>query len=169
MTERVKGFLLGEVTDLADPKNQGRVRAKLKSRPGEPVSQWAPIARPLASGGFGLFWQPVVGDAVILGFEEGILERPYVVGAIYTGDNAPPVTEEKQRVIRSESGHEIMLDDTEGAETIVITDKTGSTITMESTGVTIETSGDLTLKGTNINIEASAQLTGKGSPVHLNP
>ncbi|ARE41825.1 hypothetical protein RGUI_3684 [Rhodovulum sp. P5] len=169
MTDRVRGFLLGEVTDVDDPQGLGRIRAKLKSRPGEPVCQWAPVARPLASGGFGLFWQPVAGDMVVLGFEEGVIERPYVVGAIFTGDNTPPVTEVKQRVIRSESGHEIMLDDTEGSETIVITDKTGSTITMEASGVTIETQGDLTLKGTNVTIEASAQLTGKGNPIHLNP
>ena len=165
----MKGFLLGEVTDVEDPRGLGRIRAIFKSRPGEPSSQWAPIARPLASGGFGLFWQPVVGDIVVLGFEEGMIERPYVVGAIFTGDNTPPVTDVKQRVIRSESGHEILLDDTAGSETIVITDKSGSTLTMEASGVTIETSGDLTLKGTNVNIEATAQLTGKGNPIHLNP
>jgi len=169
MTERVYGLLLGEVTDLADPKDLGRIKAKMVSRPGEPISQWAPIARPLASGGFGLFWQPIEGDMVLLGFEEGVIERPYVVGSIHTGDNTPPVTEHAQRAIRSESGHEIMLNDTSGSEAVIITDAGGSTITMNTEGITIETQGDLVLKGTNVTVEATAQLTGKGNPIHLNP
>ena len=169
MSAKVTGFLLGKVDDVDDPEKLGRIRAKLQSRPGEPLSQWAPIARSLASGEFGLFWQPEPGAMVLLGFEEGSLDRPYVVGSIFTGDNKPPVTENKQRVIRTESGHEIMLDDTSGSEAIVITDAGGSTVTMEASGVTIETSGDLTLKGTNVNIEASAQLTAKGAPIHMNP
>jgi uncharacterized protein involved in type VI secretion and phage assembly len=169
MSARISGLVLAEVVAMDDPENLGRVRVRFPARPGEAESQWAPIARPLASGGFGLWFPPAEGDMVLVSFEDGRIERPYVLGAIYTGDTPPPVTELKQRMIQTESGHKITFDDTVGSEAITIADANGNTITMEAAGVTIESAADLTIKGVNITIEASAQLTGKGNPIHLNP
>lgn len=169
MSALARGLMLGEVIDGEDPEKQGRVKVSFATRPGSTESQWAPIVRPLASGGFGLWFQPVTGDTVLVAFEDGCIERPYVLGAIFTGDNAPPVTDAKQRVIRSESGHEIMLDDTAGSETLTIKDASDNVLTMTSSGITLESAADVTIKGVNVTIEAQSQLTGKGSPIHLNP
>jgi uncharacterized protein involved in type VI secretion and phage assembly len=166
---RVHGLVLAEVLAGDDPSKQGRVKLRLVARPGDAESQWAPIARPLASGGFGLWFQPAEGDIVVVGFEDGRIERPYVLGAIFTGDNDPPVAENKQRMIRSEAGHQIVLDDTSGSEAVVIRDRNDNVLTMDSTGITIESTSDVTIKGVNVTIEAQAQLTGVGSPIHLNP
>lgn len=167
--DRVQGLVLGEVIDVDDPEGLGRVKLRLLARSAEAESQWAPIARPLASGGFGLWFPPVVGDVVVAGFEDGRIERPYVLGAIFTGDNQPPSAEAQERVLRTESGHQISLIDTPGSEAVKIEDKAGNTITMEAQGVTIESKTTLTLKGVNVSIEAQAQLTAKGAPIHLNP
>lgn len=166
---RINGLVLGEVADTDDPEGLGRVQVRFPSRPGDATSFWAPIARPLASGGFGFWFPPVVGDVVLVGFEDGRIERPYLLGAIFTGDNAPPSTELQQRVVRTESGHTLTFDDRSGSEAITIEDAHGNTVTMEAAGVTIESKSDLTLKAVNITIEAQAQLTGKGAPIHLNP
>ena len=169
MPGRVNGVVLGEVLDIEDPEGQGRVKLGFVTRPGAAESQWAPILRPLASNGFGLWFQPELGDMVLVGFEDGCIERPYVLGAIFTGDNAPPDAEAAQRVIRSRSGHQIMLDDTDGSEAVTITDASDNVITMDSSGISIESAADITIKGVNVTIEAQAQLTGTGSPIHLNP
>jgi uncharacterized protein involved in type VI secretion and phage assembly len=166
---RVNGLVLGEVVDAEDPEGLGRVTVRFLSRPGDAESFWAPILRPLASGGFGFWFPPVVGDVVLVGFEDGMVERPYVLGAIYTGDNQPPSTELQERTIRTESGHTLTFDDRRGSEAIKIEDANGNVVTMEAAGVTIESQSDLTLKAVNITIEAQAQLTGKGAPIHLNP
>jgi phage baseplate assembly protein V len=168
MTSAIPGIILGEIVDVDDPLKLGRVRVRFPSR-GEAESQWAPIARPLASGGFGLWFPPVVSDVVIVAFEEGRMERPYVLGAIYTGDNKPPADDNKQRLIQSESGHKILLDDTSGSESILIEDMNGNTLKMEQAGITIQSKKDVTIKGINVTIEASAQLTAKGAPIHMNP
>jgi uncharacterized protein involved in type VI secretion and phage assembly len=167
--DRVYGLVLGEVIDIDDPEGQGRLKLRLLARSSDAESQWAPVARPLASGGFGLWFPPVTGDVVVVGFEDGRIERPYVLGAIFTGDNQPPTTEGQERVIRTESGHSLSFIDTPGSEAVKIEDQAGNTITMDATGITIESKTDLTLKGVNVSIEAQAQLTAKGTPIHLNP
>ena len=168
MRGQALGLILGKVEDVEDPAKQGRVRVSFPSH-GEGLSQWAPIARPLASGGFGLFFQPEPGDMVLIGLEDGRIERPYVLGAIYTGDNAPPDDDNAKRVIQSQSGHRIMLDDTGGSETLSLTDASGNSIVMNQDGITIEAANNVVIKGVEVTIEADAQLTGKGSPIHLNP
>ncbi len=50
MSGRIYGIVLAEVSDLEDPLEQGRVKVSFPSRDGL-ESQWAPIVRPLASGG----------------------------------------------------------------------------------------------------------------------
>lgn len=169
MSALVHGLILGVVLDAEDPQKQGRVRVRFVSRPGTAESQWAPISRPLASGGFGLWFQPVAGDTVLVAFEDASIDRPYVLGAIFTGDSAPPVTDGLQRVLRSGAGHEIVLDDTSGSEVLTIRDANDNTVTMDSTGIRIESSADITIKGVNVTVEASAQLTGMGRPIHMNP
>lgn len=167
---RVPGLVLGVVEDLEDPKKLGRVRLKFPSRSDQALSDWAPIARPLASGGFGLWFQPLKGDLVLVAFAEGQFDQPYVLGAIFSADTEPPVTELQQRVLQTESGHKIVFEDKSGSESILIEDAKGNLLRMEKAGITLESpKGDVTIKGVNITIEASAQLTGKGAPVHLNP
>lgn len=166
---RIHGLVLGEVVDADDPRGLGQVKVRFPTRPGDAESFWAPIARPLASGGFGFWFPSVPGDMVLVGFEDGRIERPYVLGAIYTGDNQPPSTELQERMIRTESGHTLTFDDRPGNEAVKIEDANGNLITMEAAGITIESQTDLTLKAVNITIEAQAQLTGKGAPIHLNP
>jgi len=166
---RINGLLVAEIVDVDDPEKLGRVKLRFPTRPGDAQSFWAPIARPLASGGFGVWFPPVVADVVLVGFEDGRIERPYVLGSIFTGDNQPPTTEAQQRMLQTESGHKVTFDDTSGSETVTIEDAKGNTITMADAGITIESKSDLTLKAQNITIEAQSQLTGKGAPIHLNP
>lgn len=169
MSAPTYGIVLAEVVSVDDPNKLGYLQLRLTTQSADALTQWAPVARPLASGGFGLWFQPKVGDMVIVAFEQGQVERPYVLGAIFTGDNTPPTTEPKQRFLQTEAGHKLIFDDTSGSEAITIEDASGNLIRMEKSGITIESKASLTLKGVEVTIEASAQLTGKGSPIHLNP
>lgn len=169
MTSSIQGLVLAVVEDLEDPEKLGRVKLKFPSRSNQAVSDWAPIARPLASGGFGLWFQPLKGDLVLVAFGEGQFDQPYVLGAIFSGDTQPPTTELTQRMLQTESGHKIVFEDKSGSESILIEDASGNLLRMEQAGITLESPADITIKGVNITIEASAQLTGKGAPIHLNP
>jgi hypothetical protein len=66
----------------------------------------------------------------------------------------PPV----KRVIRSTSGHVIVMDDSAGSEALTITDKFGNSIEMRQNAVLLKCVADLTIdaSGKNVVIKASS-------------
>ncbi len=106
---------------------------------------------------------------MLVSFKEGRLERPYVLGAIYTGDASPPESKPEVRTLQSKSGHKIVLDDSSGQESVRIEDQGGSFVQLDAQGVTIESPGEVTIKGRTVKLEADTQLTAIGRPIHLNP
>jgi uncharacterized protein involved in type VI secretion and phage assembly len=103
----VQGLLIGTVTEV--DANLGRVKVAIPER--EHDSYWAPVAAAMAGGGRGAFFMPEVGDEVVIGFDRGQFDHPYVVGFLWNGQDAPPRTDGKIRVIRSVNGHELAFYD----------------------------------------------------------
>jgi uncharacterized protein involved in type VI secretion and phage assembly len=169
MTERMKGVVIGLVTDLDDPDGLGRIRVQFPWLSNDNQSNWARVAAALAGPSLGAFFQPEIGDEALVAFEMDDMRRPYILGFLWNGDNAPPATDPKIRMLQSVSGHKLIFDDTSGSEQVSIEDAKGNKITMNADGITIESAKDVTIKGQNINIEATAKLTAKGNPIHLNP
>jgi len=193
VTQRENGVLIGTVADLEDPEKIGRVRVKLPQY-AEQLTDWARVVAPMAGKDRGFFYQPEVGDEVLVAFENGDPRRAYVLGALWSKVDTPPPRDgnDKQnniRLIKSRSGHIVKLDDTSGSEKIVISDKSGAnTLTWDAANnkITIESGkGDLDIKapaGTltisaktveikataDMTVQASAQLTVKGATVNIN-
>jgi uncharacterized protein involved in type VI secretion and phage assembly len=186
---RVHGVAAGMVTNNQDPEGLGRVKVKFPWLSDDNESDWIRIATPMAGGGRGSFFLPEVDDEVLLAFEHGDINRPFVIGALWNGVDHPPETNRDGRnnirKIRSRSGHEIIfnddrgagqekieihtnsghtivLDDSAGQEKIDIVDKTGGnkmTIDSVQNAISIESGLELTIKSQKIDIEAGAMLT----------
>jgi uncharacterized protein involved in type VI secretion and phage assembly len=70
-----------------------------------------------------------VGSQVVVGFEAGNLQRPYIIGSCWNGKEKPPREAKASndiRVLRSRAKSELEFDDTAGAEKVSITMKSGS-------------------------------------------
>lgn len=169
MAERMAGVVIALVTSVDDPEGLGRVKLRFPWMAGEPESAWARIAAPMAGPETGFFFQPEVDHEALVAFEHGDINRPYVLGFLWSGQDSPPSDEPLRRVIRTGKGHVITLDDGDGSESITLEDSHGNRIVMDESGITIETGSALTLKGQTVDVEASSQFTGKGNPIHLNP
>ena len=169
MTQRMRGVVIGLVTDVEDPEGLGRIKVSFPWMSDSNESDWARVAAPLAGSELGFFFQPEVGDEALVAFELDDIRRPYILGYLWSGENQPPETDPNIRMLQTVSGHKLIFDDTGGSEQITIEDAGGSKIIMNADGITIESSGDVTIKGTNVTIEASAKLAATGSPIHLNP
>ena len=71
-----------------------------------------------------MFFMPEVDDEVLVAFEHGNPNAPFIVGMLWNDkDKIPASTAEaiasgkvNQRFIRSKSGHLIVFDDTDGKE-----------------------------------------------------
>ena len=74
------------------------------------ATPWIRMATPMASrDGAGMYFTPKVGDEVMVDFENGNVEHPYVVGALFS-KNAPAPSN-GDMVIVSRNGHTIKMSD----------------------------------------------------------
>jgi uncharacterized protein involved in type VI secretion and phage assembly len=126
---KMYGVEVAIVTNVQDPDKLGRVKICFPRLPGKPESDWARVTQPAAGAGRGFYWLPEVNDEVLVAFERGEAQRPYVVGALWNGKDKPMdgayVDDNSTRMIQTKSGHQVIFDDKDGQEKIVIADKSG--------------------------------------------
>jgi len=191
-SQKISGVVVGVVSKNKDDDDLGRVKVIFPWLSETEESQWARVACFMAGEKRGALFLPEVGDEVLVAFEQGDRDRPYVVGMLWNGVDKPPLTnsdgKNNVRLIQSRSGHQITLDDTDGSEKIAITDKTGKnsivwdaaentiTITAEKDIVLKAPSGKISLdakelelkSSANTTAEATGTMTVKGSTVNIN-
>jgi len=174
---RVNGVVVGIVTNVDDAEGKmARVKVKYpwlqKDPTGKDIeSNWARIATPMAGPGRGMLFVPEVNDEVLIAFEQGDVNRPYMVGALWNGKDAPPEQSTAyqkggkivHRVIKTRIGHLIILDDSDDKPSIQIIDKTGAnSIVIDSAQntITVKANKDLIVdvKG-NIDMKAGGNIT----------
>ncbi len=154
------GVVPGLVTNIEDEKGLGRVKVKFPWLDGELESEWARLSSLGAGKKRGIYYIPEVDDEVLVAFEYGDINRPYILGGLWNGqDEAPKKSTEiveqgkvNERVIESRTGHVIILNDKEGEEQIIIRDKT------EKNEIIISSPEN----SLSINMEKDATLVAKG-------
>lgn len=186
---QINGVAAGIVTNNQDPEGLGRIKVRLPWLSDNNETDWIRMTTLMAGGGRGTFFLPEVGDEVLLAFEHGDINQPYVIGALWNGVDNPPETNSDGRnnirKIRSRSGHEIIfnddnnamkekieihtnaghkivLDDSSGQEKIEIIDKTGSnkmTIDSVQNAINIESAMQFKIKANMIEIAADSMMT----------
>jgi uncharacterized protein involved in type VI secretion and phage assembly len=129
MKNRINGVVVGVVTNNKDPEKLGRIKVKYPWLSDNEESNWARVASLMAGEERGIFFLPEVDDEVLLVFEHGNINSPYVIGSLWNGIDKPPEAnadgKNNIKLIKSRSGHTIKIDDTEGKEKIEIIDKSG--------------------------------------------
>jgi phage baseplate assembly protein V len=154
-TNRFYGVVVGVVTNNQDPENMHRVKVRFPWLSNDVESNWARVAAPMTGKDRGAYFLPEVEDEVLVAFEHGQVDHPFVVGCLWNGkDDAPESNadgENNHRTIKSRSGHVLRFNDKSGSETIEIIDKTGSNkivIDSAKNTITIEAKSDITIKST---------------------
>jgi uncharacterized protein involved in type VI secretion and phage assembly len=177
-SQRIYGVVIGIVTNNQDPDELGRVKVSFPWRGDDNESHWARIASPMAGNQRGMVFLPEVNDEVLVAFENGNIDYPYILGALWNGKDSPPETnsdgKNNIRKIKSRSGHELIFNDDNGKEKIEIISKGGSKISIDdSTGSEkIEIadgkgSGKIVIDAQSISIESTMQLKIKGKMVEI--
>jgi len=169
------------VTDIVDPDGQGRVRIRLPWSPdseGSDYQAWARLATLMAGDNRGSWFIPDTGDEVLVAFEAGDPRRPYVVGALWNGRDAPPASMDGAgrndvKTLRSRSGVVVTLDDTSGRESLTletpagqsvvlqdgpgsieIKDSNGNTVKLETSGITVTAAAQVKVQASTVEISA---------------
>jgi phage protein D len=165
----IGGLVIGLVTDNQDPKGLGRVKVKYPWLSADHTSDWVRLATPGGGAERGIQFLPEVNDEVLIGFELDDIHHPYVLGGLWNGQDAPPRKSDQavqggkvqQRIIRSRSGHQIILNDEDSGGGITITDKQGNKIQIDSgeNSLTVEVQGAVTVKARSLKLEAQEEAT----------
>ena len=160
----IQGVAIGIVTNNKDEEELGRVKVKFPWLSDADEGYWARIAAPMAGGGRGIYFLPEVNDEVLVAFEHGDVRFPYIVGALWNGQDPPPANnddgENNIRTIESRSGHVIRLNDKDKEETIEIIDKSQKNSIVFNTAkntIAIATDKDITLSAPNGTIKLEAK------------
>jgi Rhs element Vgr protein len=185
-------IMVGTVKQIdQDPDGEFRVLVTL------PLLQatdgvWARFGSFYASKNIGSDFYPEIGDEVIVAFLSGDPRYPVILGSLYSKFNPPPYTPDNKNSIKSfwtKSGMHIDFVETDPSilittpakqnikiddkgKSIVVTDVTGNTITMDTGGITIKSPKDITITadgsismsaGTSFDIKAGTSLSAKAS------
>jgi uncharacterized protein involved in type VI secretion and phage assembly len=151
--DRFYGVVVGVVTNNQDPESMHRVKVRFPWLSNTVESNWARVAASMAGNGRGTYFLPEVDDEVLVAFEHGCVDHPYVLGCLWNGKDTPPESnddgENNHRTIKSRSGHIVRLNDAAGSETIEIIDKSGHNKIVVNTAensITIEADSDIKIK-----------------------
>lgn len=155
--------VLGKVTSHEDPKGIGRIQVDFPFA-NQYNRIWMRVMTPNAGSSDqvgtnrGMVFVPETGDQVMVGFEHGDPNRPYVMGSMFHGSNgAGGQADNHIKSIITRQGHTVEFDDAEGTLGITIKDKNGNFIHIDTKGNNIEITAleTMTLKATDIKMEAS--------------
>lgn len=178
---RFYGVYAAQVVDVVDRDDQGRVRVRLPWSPdadGGQYEAWARLATMMAGQDRGSWFVPDAGDEVLVAFEAGDPRRPYVVGALWNGQDAPPASMDDAgrneiKRLRSRNGITVTLEDADGRERmtletpggqtvelrdgpgeIELRDQNGNTVKLEPAGVTVTTAAKVTVQASTVEVTA---------------
>ncbi|KUI26123.1 type IV secretion protein Rhs [Mycobacterium sp. IS-1496] len=173
------GVVIAQVSDVNDPAGQGRVRLTFPWLSDDYVSDWARTVQLGAGSTRGGLILPEVGDEVLVAFEQGDPQRPYVLGGLHNGADLPDSTGPSvidsgsgavnRRSLVSRRGHRIDLFDDEGRSD-GLTTATGDgklRVALDAAGsrIDVHSDGTVTITGTRgVVVDAAGdklELTGR--------
>jgi uncharacterized protein involved in type VI secretion and phage assembly len=118
--------LVGIVTNNRDDKNMGRVKVKFPTLENE-ESYWARMTTLGGGKDRGFDCLPEIDDEVLVAFEHGDVNRPYIIGSVWNGKDNPPEKVENSvtgkgkgkvrlRTFKTRVGHKMQFVDEDGGD-----------------------------------------------------
>lgn len=180
---RIYGVTIGVVVQNYNAQMPGRVCVNIPTRDAQTNQlKWARQAVPSSGTGWGYYFVPEIGDQVLLAFEGGNIEKPYIIGCVPRDNSmllsraADPLNQNKRIVTKHGSMisfgdnaegegtlDKISIETAGGGHVVELNNETGS-ITLsnkeQTNRIEMKTrEGMMTIKaGTNLTIEVGEQI-----------
>lgn len=165
------------VTDNQDPEKMGRVKVRFFWPGNDCVTDWIRVSTFHTGGGdgLGMHFIPEVNAQVIVGYEMGHPEYPFVMNSVYpkTSDVRTAASQNEEKYIQTYAGNQISFNDANGSQKIEITNvnnaDTAITLEFAQNGIiTIKTKGEVNINADDaINIETKKKLTIKAMDIDI--
>lgn len=143
-----------------DPQGRVKVQFAWQKKKGL-MTPWLRVVTPYAGKGKGMHIIPEVGEEVIIGFDNGNAERPFVIGAMFNGKEMSGYGGKGNEVkaIHTRSGTKIVLNDAEGS--VKIEDPSGNIYQMDGQGnINVNAPKNIIFTaGENLDVQVGNNLT----------
>ncbi|UGU17177.1 phage baseplate assembly protein V [Sinomicrobium kalidii] len=166
------------VIDNNDPKGLGRVKVQMAwQEENAQTTDWIPLSTPNGGSGKGFHFVPEIGETVMVDFQSGNAEMPYVTGCVQHGNANSGYADPNNnlKAIQSRNGNKIIMDDNSGS--MFMSDNGGASSLYDGAGnlyvnansnvtlnvgdgnakITMDCSGAVTIEGnTNITLKVNS-------------
>ena len=153
---------MGRVVENADPLGLGRVRVQMMwQEAGSEKPPWIRLLQPHSGSGKGFYFVPEIGEEVLVGFQGGNAEKPYVIGTQYNGKEKSGYADKENNIkaVHTRSGNRLLLNDETGD--VSLESQKGQTIAIfyGNGNIEIKAPETMTLNAKNLNINVSQNMT----------
>ena len=166
------------VKDNNDPEKLGRVRVQFLWQENNAMSPWIRLVTPYSGEERGFYFIPEIDDEVLVGFEAGDAEKPYVMGSLYHGKNKPAAgfpdkdnsfkgivtksnlkiefdDDKKITTLETPGGNKVVLSD--DGKSILLQDQNQNKVELSASGISMDSLKDIKITSkSKITIEGTA-------------
>ncbi len=107
------GVTVGRVISPLDPLAIGRLQVQLPFIDSIDLAPWARVCVPMAGMLSGAYYIPNIGDEVLVAFEHGDVNAPYILGSLWNAIERPPLPSPipQIRCTRTLTGNQIVFEE----------------------------------------------------------
>lgn len=155
------------VEDNHDPDKLGRIRVSFFWQEKNMLSPWLRLANVYSGSDMGFYFIPEVGDEVLVGFEGGNAEKPYIIGSLYHGKHKPEGSwpdqdnnikgiltrsklkiefddKKKETTVETPGGNKVVLSDDN--KSIILHDQNRNKVELTKEGISLDSSKDIEIR-----------------------
>jgi uncharacterized protein involved in type VI secretion and phage assembly len=132
-------------------------------------SDWCRVTAPGVGPARGVLMLPEINDEVLVGFESGDMRRPFVLGGLWNGVDAPPLADDvieggevRIRAITSRLRHRLIFSDDDSEAVVgLLSGDSALRIMLNQSDTTIEiaSDGSISISGGDVTIESSGDMS----------
>ena len=168
-TDRIYGVVVGIVTNIDDPEDLGRVKVQFPWLASDQESHWARMCNLLAGPGYGSWFRPALDTEVLVAFEQGDINHPYVLGMLWNGEDGPPQpsnqdAKDYDKVIKTAQNNLLVFgEDPDGTQYIQLRVRNAS----NTCAIQLTSDGDISAEADNITIQAGQKIVLKAPTIEI--
>jgi len=148
------------IKDNNDPEGLGRVKVEFYWASGSTSSDWMRVIQAYSGEGRGMYWRPEIGDEVMVNFEGGNIQCPYLSGSHYNGKAKPEFFDPENMIKAIRMRYGQMLKFVEKV-CIILSDHSGNEIHLDekNKNINVTSPETVTFNCKNFIINASEGIT----------
>ncbi len=148
------------VKENYDKDGIGRIKVHFNWQKSSEMSPWIRVTTLHSGNEKGMFFIPEKDEEVLVDFESGDVEKPFVTGAVYHGGSKSGKEDKDNnfKIIKTKSGNTITFDDKEGS--IKVVDKKGSSVYIKGDNtIEVTSQSKVTVNSSDIELNADNNIT----------